>query len=159
MKRLLVFLCFAVVVFACKDASADRKVETAKISFTKEGELTIAKANGDVITKFDIEFAENDYERETGLMYRTSMNDTEAMLFIFPESLPRSFYMKNTYVPLDIIYLDENKKIVGFQKDAKPLNESGLPSEVPAMYVLEIKAGLADKWSLEIGDIISFSRL
>jgi uncharacterized membrane protein (UPF0127 family) len=159
MKKFLIIFLVAVTCFSCDDSSKNKTVKTAEIGFTKEGELTLSKANGEVITKLNIEFAENDYERETGLMYRTSMKDEEAMLFIFPSSLPRSFYMKNTYIPLDIIYLDENKQIVSFQKNAEPLNETGLPSEIPAMYVLEVKAGLADKWSLAIGDAISFTKL
>ncbi len=89
-------------------------------------------------------------------MYRTSMEENQGMLFIFSAEFPRNFYMKNTYIPLDIIYLDQHKKIVSFQENAVPLNEEGLPSEIPAMYVLEVNAGMAEKWLLEIGDTISF---
>ena len=80
------------------------------------------------------------------------------MLFIFPDVNPRSFYMKNTEFPLDIIYIDEGQKIVSFQKDAQPYNESSLPSNAPAKYVLEINAGLSEQLGLQVGDSISFSR-
>ena len=116
----------------------------------------LSKASGEAIATLDVEFAETNYERETGLMHRTSMKENQAMLFIFPAEFPREFYMKNTLIPLDIIYLDSNKKIVSLQENAKPLDETGLPSEIPAMYVLEVNAGLAQKWSLEIGDMITF---
>jgi len=155
MKKLLLLLCFTIAFVSC-DSDQHKKVKKAEIKFTKEGQLTVSKASGETITTLDIEFAESDYERETGLMYRTSMKDNQGMLFLFPAEFPRSFYMKNTLIPLDIIYLDKDKKIVSFQKNAKPMDETGLPSEIPAMYVLEVNAGLAEKWSLEIGDAITF---
>ncbi len=158
MKTILILLCFTITFVSCKN-DQNKKVKTAEIKFTKEGELTLFKASGDEVITIDIEFAETDYERETGLMHRTSMEDNQGMLFIFSTEFPRSFYMKNTYIPLDIIYLDEQKKIVSFQENAVPLNEAGLPSEIPAMYVLEVNAGLAEKWLLEIGDTISFSKI
>jgi uncharacterized membrane protein (UPF0127 family) len=80
------------------------------------------------------------------------------MLFIFPDVSYRSFYMKNTKIPLDIIYIDEQKTIVSFQKNAKPFDETSLPSEAPAKYVLEIKGGLSDEWQLEVGDQIEFEK-
>ncbi|WP_298520592.1 DUF192 domain-containing protein [uncultured Kordia sp.] len=156
MKRLIILLCIATALVSCGESNNNAKVQTADIAFTKEGELTLAKVSGEDIVTLDIEFAETDYEIQTGLMYRKSMKENQAMLFIFPYSRPQSFYMKNTYIPLDIIYLDENKKIVSFQENAEPLNEAGLPSEVPAMYVLEVNAGLAEKWLLEIGDTATF---
>lgn len=159
MKKLFVFLFVATALVSCKESSNTKTVKKADITFTKEGELTLSKADGTKVTTLDIEFAKTNYERETGLMYRKSMEDNQGMLFIFASSLPQSFYMKNTLIPLDIIYLDENKKIVSFQKNAQPLNETGLPSGVPAMYVLEVNAGLVDTWSLAIGDKISFTKI
>ncbi|EDP95379.1 DUF192 domain-containing protein [Kordia algicida OT-1] len=156
MKKIVCLLCFAVAMVSCGDSNENKKIKTVEIKFTKEGELTLSKANGDDIVTLDIEFAETNYERETGLMYRTSMKQNQGMLFIFETEFPRSFYMKNTYIPLDIIYLDKDKKIVSFQENAQPMNVEGLPSEVPAMYVLEVNAGLAEKWLLEIGDSITF---
>lgn len=143
------------------------KEETTKVSsdqvvptFKKEGSLSIKKADSDSIVKtLDIEIADNEYETQTGLMYRTSMENNQGMLFIFPDSQPRSFYMKNTKIPLDIIYIDEDKAIVSFQKNAQPLNEASLPSNAPAKYVLEINAGLTDVWGLKVGDKIEFEVL
>jgi len=157
MKKFLILLCFAITFVSCKN-DENKKIKTAEIKFTKEGELTIIKASGDDVITLDVEFAETNYERETGLMHRTSMEDNQGMLFIFSAEFPRNFYMKNTYIPLDIIYLDQHKKIVSFQENAVPLNEEGLPSEIPAMYVLEVNAGLAEKWLLEIGDSITFAK-
>lgn len=157
MKKLLILFSFSILFFSCKNDD-NKKIKTAEIKFTKEGELTISKASGEFVVTLDVEFAETDYERETGLMHRTSMDDNQGMLFIFSTQLPRSFYMKNTYIPLDIIYLNKDKKIVSFQENAEPLNEKSLPSKVPALYVLEVNAGLAEKWLLEIGDTIIFTK-
>lgn len=155
MKNILLLLCFTIAFVSC-DSDQNKKVKTVEVKFTKEGQLTLSKVSGEDIVTLDVEFAETNYERETGLMYRTSMEKNQAMLFIFSEESPQNFYMKNTYIPLDIIYLDVNKKIVSFQENAKPMDETGLPSEIPAMYVLEVNAGLAEKWLLEIGDTITF---
>ena len=85
------------------------------------------------------------------------MNPNEGMLFIFKDEQPRSFYMKNTLIPLDIIYLNKDKAVVSIQKNAKPLDESSLPSEQPAMYVLEVNAGLSELWKISNGDYIEFN--
>ena len=121
------------------------------ILFTKDGELSIFK-NDSLIQTIDVEFAKNEMERSLGLMYRSSMDEHQGMWFIFPEEAPRSFYMRNTEISLDIIYLDKDKKVVSIAKNARPYDETSLPSEKPAMYVLEINGGLADKWGIDKGD-------
>jgi uncharacterized membrane protein (UPF0127 family) len=80
------------------------------------------------------------------------------MLFVFEDELPRSFYMKNTRISLDLIFINENKKIVSFQKNAQPFDERSLPSNAPAKYVLEVNAGLVDTWGLIIQDSISYTK-
>lgn len=142
---------------SCKE---DKKIiKTTEVPFTKEGELTLFKAPSDsLVSILDIEIADTEYDTQTGLMYRNSMKEHQGMLFVFPDERPRSFYMKNTRFALDIIYLDQSKSIVSFQENAQPLNESSLPSHVPAMYVLEVNAGLVSKWRLEVGDKMEFSK-
>ena len=143
-------------LYNCKDEK--KTFKQAKVSFQKEGELLLIKASNDsVLVKLDIEIADNDFETQTGLMYRESMKTNRGMLFIFPDSRPRSFYMKNTKIALDLIYLDESKTIVSFQENAKPLDESSLPSNAAAKYVLEVNAGLVKQWQLEVGDSMSFT--
>ena len=110
------------------------------------------------ITTIDIEIADDEYQTQTGLMYRKSMLPNQGMLFIFPEEAPRSFYMKNTEFALDIIYIDKNNKVVSIQKNAKPYDETSLPSEGPAQYVLEVNAQLTDSWNLKARDSISFTK-
>lgn len=159
MKHLGIFLSILTLFLASCKSETKQALKTETVTFTKEGELSILSTETDSLkAKFDIEIAETDYETETGLMYRQSMEENQGMLFIFPNVSSRSFYMKNTEFPLDIIYVNAEMKIVSFQKNAKPYDESSLPSNVPAKYVLEINAGLSDKMQLQVGDSIAFTR-
>jgi len=146
------------LLFSCGDEPKASKIETSEIEFKKEGELYLLKS-GDSIKKLDIEIAENQYEHETGLMYRQSMKETQGMLFIYPEEALRSFYMKNTYIPLDIIFYNKDSSVVSFKENAKALDETSLPSYKPAKFILELNAGKVKEWNIEVGDKIDFKRL
>jgi uncharacterized protein len=125
--------------------------------FTKEGELTfLSKTGRKKIIKIDTEIADNAYEREKGLMYRRSLPDNAGMLFIFEQSGPLSFWMRNTYIPLDIIFVDGNKQIITIHKDTEPLSYSPFASKRHAKYVVEVNAGFCDKYGIVIGDFITF---
>lgn len=162
--RFKVYIKSILIVFSlvslstCKENKTTKAEEQVEVPFKKEGILSLVKAESDSIIKtIDIEIADNDYETQTGLMYRTKLQTNHGMLFIFPNMDMRSFYMKNTKIPLDIIYIDESLTIVSFQKNAKPMDQTSLPSKAPAKYVLEINSGLSDIWQLEVGDKISFT--
>lgn len=159
MKNLLKFTSVCLISIAILSCKKEQKVvKPIEVSFNNEGKLTLYKSTSDsIIAKLDIEIADTAYDVETGLMYRSSMEDNQGMLFVFPTMRQRSFYMKNTQIPLDLIFLNNDNFIVSFQENAKPLDESSLPSQVPAQYVLEINAGLAEKWLLEIGDRMEYS--
>jgi uncharacterized protein len=103
--------------------------------------------NQNKIYEFQVEIADDYEERLTGLMNRQSLGDREGMLFIFDDISQRSFWMKDTYIPLDMIFFDENNKFVSVQKNAQPcLNQGyscpGYQSDGPAKYVLEVRAGV-----------------
>ena len=153
---LMTFAAIALSLSSCKN-DTNKPVKQAEIVFKKEGELTIFKTTSDSTkVNLDIEIADNEYEIETGLMYRNSMKSNQGMLFVFDDIRERFFYMKNTKIPLDLIFISDDKKIVSFQKNAKPFDETSLPSNFPAKYVLEINAGLVDNWSIKVGDEIIF---
>lgn len=126
------------------------------ISFTKEGELSLIKSDGELIQRIDIEVADDAYERDTGLMHRKHMEENQGMLFLYEDAQERFFYMKNTYIPLDILYFGSDSTAVSFQENTEPLNETSLPSGEPAQFVLEINAGLVKEWNIEVGDKIEF---
>jgi hypothetical protein len=126
--------------------------------FIKESKLIfLKKITKKKIVEIDIEIAYTPYERATGLMYRRSMPDTAGMLFIYEQSKPRFFWMANTYIPLDIIYVNENMQIVTIQKNTKPLSDKPIPSYKNSMYVVEVNAGFCDKYGINIGDYINFN--
>jgi uncharacterized protein len=153
---LLALSSLLLIITSCK--KEQRTVKPIVYKFKKEGELSLFKSTSDsLIAKFDIEIADNEYETQTGLMHRKSMANNKAMLFIFTDMRIRAFYMKNTYIPLDIIYLDKDSLIVSIQENAKPLDETSLPSGVPAQYVLEINGGLSQQWSIKVGDKMEFA--
>ena len=148
-------VCF-ITTNACKD-NKQPPVKKSTFSFKKEATVSIYTSENDsLVATLDAEIADDNYQRETGLMYRDQMENHQSMLFVFPDEQYRSFYMKNTKIALDIIYLNAEKRIVSIQKNAKPFDETSLPSEAPAKYVLEVNAGLVDIWELHVGDYISY---
>lgn len=155
---LLIFGFGVLALHSCKN-EVKKVIKTEAIIFKKEGDLSIFKQKVDtLITNLDIEIADSDYETETGLMYRSSMKVNQGMLFIFDDARMHYFYMKNTEFPLDLIFIKDDLTIASFQENAKPFDQGSLSSQVPVKYVLEVNAGFAQKWLLEVGDKIKFQK-
>ena len=128
--------------------------------FKKQGELSFLSKGDKIAASIDIEIADTELARQQGLMFRTSMEDNQGMLFIFEEEEMQSFWMKNTILPLDIMYVNRNKEIVKIHKNTMPFQEEpGYESGRPAMYVVEVKAGYTDVHGIKEGDRISFTRV
>ena len=119
-----------------------------------QGSITF-HSNG-TAQKIDVEVARSEYEHAKGLMDRTSLPHHQGMLFVFDEMSPRSFWMRNTRISLDIIYVDDKKKVVSIQKNAVPMSDESLPSTGPAQYVVEVNAGFTDLYKIQPGDSLSF---
>ena len=152
-------LVFLLTVFlACKNDKA-KTVKPIEISFTKEAELFFLKDN-DTLVQLDIELAEDDYEQQTGLMHRNSMAMNQGMLFIYKDERPRpNFYMKNTEIALDLIYINSDYQIVEINKNAHPFDETPIKANQPAKYVLEVNAGFVEKYSISDSLVISFQKI
>ena len=104
---------------------------------------------------FTVEIARDESARALGLMYRQSMDKGRGMLFIFQDNKPRSFWMKNTVIPLDIIFIGQDFKVVAIAKHATPFSETAIPSDgLPATYVVEVNGGLTDELSIKTGDTV-----
>jgi len=106
---------------------------------------------------FAVEVAQDNQSRAMGLMFRESMDDDAGMLFIFPQPQPLAFWMKNTLIPLDILYFDQNRQLINISERTPPCKNTttrcpNYPSEKPAKYVLEINAGLSEKYGFKAGD-------
>ena len=105
--------------------------------------------------RFQVEVADDDAERARGLMFRDELATGHGMIFVHDREEPQSYWMKNTKIPLDILYFDDARKLVAQQRDVPPCSAGdacpSYPSHAPARYVLELNAGEAAKLKLENG--------
>ena len=127
------------------------ETQSMEPQFTEEGVGAFVDQNGDTLASFRLELAETAAETAQGMMYRRSVPEGTGMLFIMAEERPQSFWMRNTYVPLDIIYLKADGAVVSIQANAQPMNDMPLPSEGPAKYVLEIAGGGSAQYGIKTG--------
>lgn len=137
--------CLAVcVVSACAQTS---KLPVVEGRFVTTG--------GSETPTFRLEVCANDAERAMGLMYRRSLDRDAGMIFVFPNERQNSFWMKNTYIPLDMVFVGRDMKVVGILHDVPPLNQ--LPRSVgkPSMYVLEFAAGTMKRHGVAEGATLS----
>lgn len=128
------------------------------IQFKKQGELSFTDSTGGFISQIDIEIAEDDNSRTQGLMYRYKMKENQGMFFIFPYQTYQSFWMRNTVMPLDIIFVNKDNDIVKVHRNAEPYDESAYPSNAPAIYVVEVNAGYTKSYNINEGDKIVWRR-
>ncbi len=132
------------------------KPEEEEYMFKKEGELLFIDSLSSTKAKIDIEIAENDFDRQLGLMFRKNMQENQGMLFIFPAEEMQSFWMRNTNISLDMIFINAEQKIVTIHKDTKILSDQSYPSTAPSKFVLEVNAGFTDRHNILIGDKVSW---
>ena len=114
--------------------------------------LQIVTASG--THDFKVEVAADNGSRERGLMNRRYMAPDHGMLFEFPENAPLSFWMKNTYIPLDMIFISPKGVVTNVVAKAEPLSERVIPSGPPCVAVLEVNGGVAASIGLKIGDSV-----
>ncbi len=119
------------------------------------GRATIEIVSKNGVHAFDVQLATNDAERERGLMYVKSLPEGQGMLFDFQHDEPVSFWMHNTYISLDMIFIAGNGQILHIVQNAKPLSDALIPSGYPVRFVLEVIAGTADKLGIAVGDKVT----
>lgn len=136
--RFLLIASLAAFVAGCEHAASG--LDTVRMQIGKQ--------------TFTLEIANTPATEEHGLMERDSMPADHGMIFVFPDEQERSFWMKNTRFPLDILFLDAAGKVVSIhQMRAYDLNTT--PSDYPAKYAIELNAGAAEKASVNVGDKLS----
>lgn len=152
MKRLLcIFLTFFLFT-ACED-EADTGVSSAYM----QDKLIIQTATGEKHT-FMVELALVPWQQQRGLMHRTKLAEDAGMLFWFGgKETERSFWMKNTLIPLDMLFIKADGTIHHIHAEAQPHNLNGAPSNGPVAAVLEINGGLSQKLGIRVGDIVQHS--
>lgn len=123
---------------------------TETVSFSKE-QAEIKTTSG--TQKYNIEVAETEKQLERGLMYRTSLAESEGMLFVFPNEQSVYMWMKNTFIPLDMLFIDGSGKIVNIKQRATPNSLEVISAgSTPVKAVLELKGGTAEKHKIAVGD-------
>lgn len=154
---LLMATALLVLLSACGDNS-DRELQPKKsIPFDKEGTLTFFQDRDSLVT-INIEIADSDSARERGLMQRQSLPEKSGMLFIFPEETERSFWMANTPLSLDILFVSADSQIVSIAKYTTPYSSENVRSEGPAQFVIEVPAGFTDSHGIVESDHVRWTR-
>ena len=130
------------------------RAQSSEITF-KKSSLVVMTAGREI--KFDVELALNDAERARGLMYREKLGPYDGMLFDFHQDAPVSFWMKNTLIPLDMVFIAGDGTIKHVHANATPLSIDSIPSQFPVRAVLEINGGSARLLGIKPGDKVKHS--
>lgn len=147
-----------VVLAACAQPSTTPTAATSQPS-AEVAMPRVVLPDGFVV---DVELAIDPETRAQGLMYRDRLAENAGMLFFFEESSVQSFWMKNTMIPLDIIWIDDGRRVVHVKENVPPCRSDPCPSYdpgVPAKYVLELGAGVARKHRVAEGAVLRFEGL
>ena len=147
-----------VSVIGCGSESPDTQGPVTEVAFTPEGVLDFQRPDSTIITRIVIELAETADEQAQGLMYRRSLTDRGGMLFVGPQEEMKSFWMKNTAISLDILFVDASGDIVNIVKSTTPFSEDFIRSTDPAQYVVEVRAGFTDRYGISEDDRITWRR-
>ncbi|MEM9223457.1 MAG: DUF192 domain-containing protein [Pseudomonadota bacterium] len=150
---------FAVVLALVVCAPSPGQSDDATLAQTPErGDIAVlVTAQG--AHSFTVEIADDPVERATGLMFREQMDRDRGMLFDFASEALRAFWMKNTPLPLDIIYIAADGRVVSIARNTTPFSTDTIPSKSPARFVLEVNAGVADEIGLLPGDRLLHRRV
>ncbi|MGH8005679.1 MAG: DUF192 domain-containing protein [Candidatus Binatia bacterium] len=116
--------------------------------------VVIHPQTGDPI-RVSVEIADTAEKRNFGLMYRNELPELHGMLFLFPREAPLSFWMKNTPLPLDIIFINATHTIVSIAQNTTPFSPKPLPSGSPAQFVLEVNGGFCQRHGVAVGDRVA----
>jgi len=106
-----------------------------------------------------VELARTEAERTRGLMYRNHLEPDAGMLFLFPRPATLAFWMKNTLIPLDMLFLDSERRVVGIVENAAPETETPRQVGGDSQFVLEVGGGLTRQWGVTAGSIVEFHGL
>ena len=153
----IVVFCLALGFNGCRSKPEEKPAEPIPgTEFRKDATLTITSPTGDIKAVYEIEIAATEAACTQGLMYRESMAENKGMLFDPRGPSETPFWMKNTYIPLDIIFIDESRKIIYITENNTPFSEDTISPNGIYRYVLELNAGQAAKHNLKIGDLVQW---
>jgi uncharacterized membrane protein (UPF0127 family) len=151
---LLVLALLGAACGACKSSASQRA--SASAAPADAVAPTVVVDTGERKVTFRVELARTEPEREKGLMYRDHLAPDAGMLFLFERPSVQTFWMKNTLIPLDMIFIDPGHAIVGVVANAQPLTLTARSVGEPSQYVLEIGGGLAARLGIRAGARVGF---
>lgn len=134
------------------------KLSNSSIGDYGQGNVWFISETGETLAKVDVEIADTDYKINKGLMDRSQMKENQGMLFVFKDVEKRSFWMKNTKIPLDIIYITQEGLIDSYYQLATPYSVEPLPSSGAAQYVVEVNSGFIERYHLRKGTKFIYNR-
>jgi len=149
LKKLLVFLLMTSSFAVTADNLALKELGSWDKNIVK-------LSSGDRIHKFEVYIADTKSKRKKGLMHVENLPRNYGMLFKFDSPRIASFWMKNTYISLDLLFIDKDQAIIKIHNDAKPLNLKSISSKLKVKWVLEVNGGLAEELEIKLGDKIIF---
>jgi uncharacterized membrane protein (UPF0127 family) len=159
---LLVFIHSFISVSCRQDAQKEESLKEETVNSSDgglaQGDLTFYDENGKELTSIVIEIAADDYSRSFGLMFREKLPFNQGMLFVFDNDEIKYFWMKNTPLPLDMIFVNGDKEIVKIHKNTKPFSVQTYSSEKKARYVVEVNAGFTDSFGIGEGCKIAWKK-
>lgn len=138
--------------FACSACRSQDPIEAVAPPGTT---LTVKGKGHDEIT-LTVEVVASSRGRERGLMFRDDLADGQGMLFVFESEKEHPFWMKNTLISLDIVFIDSQRQVVGIVHNAKPRKESSLSIGIPSRFVLEVPGGYCNRVGIHRGDKVAF---
>jgi uncharacterized membrane protein (UPF0127 family) len=145
--------CFLLIAAFCIGAGCGSDTNSnairTEIPFRADGILEVLREDGSLITTLAIEIAEGDSARARGLMDRRSIPARGGMLFLDDEVRVQTFWMKNTPLPLDIVFVSADSQVVSIAKRTRPFSEETVSSTAPAQFVLEVRGGLTDRYGID----------
>jgi hypothetical protein len=128
------------------------------VEFRSDGTLSFLTLSGDTVTTIDIEIAETDEARTRGLMGRRSLPAQSGMFFIMDEVDTTGFWMRNTPLPLDILFVAPDSQIINISKRTTPFSEAVIRPDAPKKYVVEVRAGFTDRRGITDGMRVDWTR-
>ena len=146
-------LCLLCLAVSCAPFSHSAEPAALLDGFPRS-QLLITTANDCLL--FDIYIAESPRQRAQGLMYVRNMGEREGMLFLYAEAAEISMWMKNTLIPLDMLFLDAGMRVSSIHESAVPLSTAVISSGSPARGVIELNGGAAKRFGIEPGNQVTF---
>lgn len=143
---------------ACTYHHQPSKVNLPPSSIRKDGTLDFVHSDESIKASIAIEIADTPETHMKGLMGRSALDDSSGMLFVFEQIKPQNFWMKNTPVPLDIIFIGGNGCIINIAESTIPMSNQRYRSKGPVKYVVEVRAGFAKRFQLDPDTCIQWQR-